>query len=327
MDTTTSQSSTLPFQLPPLRCFACQVSKEGKSIAQCSRCRYAIYCNTDCQKAHWSEHKALCSFLKKSPSYFLNQEPRLRNEYIQHRVDLFNSFPPDCSEEEKVNIEMTSIRTQLVKDLEALRDRNISFLGLTILMESMCLNMRESDHAKALSFCRTPHALHLFLLFAQQLTILFLTRPPGIFLPTMLIKRELLSIWRITNQMMEIEEVCLTAMIHWNEPIPDEIDGVLLAPLLLEQNTTIKSLMLFFMIEVEPLGDDLEGLVWQVFAFADIFTHKREVMEDEIISLKNDVIRRKSDKGEKVKVTIKLFELAKSFAAGILQSKGIDINS
>jgi len=42
------------------RCNAC-----GKDISaalqRCSRCQKAVYCNKDCQKAHWAKHKATCN--------------------------------------------------------------------------------------------------------------------------------------------------------------------------------------------------------------------------------------------------------------------------
>ena len=33
---------------------------ESQSLHKCSRCKSAAYCNRDCQRLHWKEHKAVC---------------------------------------------------------------------------------------------------------------------------------------------------------------------------------------------------------------------------------------------------------------------------
>jgi hypothetical protein len=40
------------------QCAAC--GAESRERRQCSRCRTVYYCNRECQKAHWNEHKAVC---------------------------------------------------------------------------------------------------------------------------------------------------------------------------------------------------------------------------------------------------------------------------
>eukprot|EP00741_Cyanophora_paradoxa_P011720 tig00020563_g11324.t1 len=39
-------------------CAAC--SAEGTSLKECGRCRAVSYCNAECQRAHWRQHKAAC---------------------------------------------------------------------------------------------------------------------------------------------------------------------------------------------------------------------------------------------------------------------------
>ncbi|KAF2655008.1 hypothetical protein K491DRAFT_704879 [Lophiostoma macrostomum CBS 122681] len=48
-------------------CFECgaKKGKDGKTLLKCSRCKFAQYCSTECQKANWTkEHKAFCKQLK-----------------------------------------------------------------------------------------------------------------------------------------------------------------------------------------------------------------------------------------------------------------------
>jgi TPR repeat protein len=45
-----------------LTCGGCgRVKKDGEgSLSLCKGCRCIYYCNRECQKAHWKEHKAIC---------------------------------------------------------------------------------------------------------------------------------------------------------------------------------------------------------------------------------------------------------------------------
>ena len=40
-------------------CVWCQKSNEGR-LKKCGRCRSCYYCDSVCQKLHWSEHKRSC---------------------------------------------------------------------------------------------------------------------------------------------------------------------------------------------------------------------------------------------------------------------------
>ncbi|KDQ58660.1 hypothetical protein JAAARDRAFT_34494 [Jaapia argillacea MUCL 33604] len=41
-----------------LKCWNC--GKGQEKLMKCAGCRYAVYCNKDCQRAHWSNHKEAC---------------------------------------------------------------------------------------------------------------------------------------------------------------------------------------------------------------------------------------------------------------------------
>lgn len=44
-------------------------SKDGPELMRCARCRNAMYCGVECQKADWKSHKGYCSKVaSKKPS-------------------------------------------------------------------------------------------------------------------------------------------------------------------------------------------------------------------------------------------------------------------
>ncbi|KAH9841725.1 uncharacterized protein C8Q71DRAFT_700219 [Rhodofomes roseus] len=43
------------------QCFYCRKEAMTKDFKRCSRCRGALYCNSECQKQDWASHKELCS--------------------------------------------------------------------------------------------------------------------------------------------------------------------------------------------------------------------------------------------------------------------------
>lgn len=319
MNTETSSSQSVA------RCFACQVPKETTKFAKCSQCHYAIYCNSDCQKAHWSEHKALCKFIKKSNPFFLNKGPQVRNIFIKDRVELFDAFPPDCSEKERLNIEMTRIRQRLLTDLQNLDNGTLCIVGYMMLIESLLINIDEYDREKALAFCNTPHALHLYFLISQQLICNLLINIRRVYPPFNEIKQKLLDMWAAINQVLKHEQVCMKMLTIWNDPLPEEIDGVLLAPSFVYQDTTIKSLLVYCMSDVAKLGDDLEGLVLQMYGFTYAYTRKMKFKEDEVKSMRKDVLRHKREQGENIIPVIRLFDFVQTHTLKTLRSQGVDI--
>ena len=55
-------SSTINSKNYAIYCHFCY--KKSASLKQCSNCQFALYCNGDCQRCHWKEHKLLCKLLK-----------------------------------------------------------------------------------------------------------------------------------------------------------------------------------------------------------------------------------------------------------------------
>jgi hypothetical protein len=52
-------------------CYNCHRAEEPGVVAlkSCMRCRIAVYCGTDCQKEHWSCHKAVCKKDAEAPDH------------------------------------------------------------------------------------------------------------------------------------------------------------------------------------------------------------------------------------------------------------------
>ena len=75
------------------------------------------------------------------------------------------------------------------------------------------------------------------------------------------------------------------------------------------------------MTEIDPLGDDLEGLAWQSAAIFEIFAKKQHRYEEDVKNLRNMIVQKKRMKGDPVGMSIQMFELAKSYAMSTLRSK------
>lgn len=62
------------------RCFSCGCTS---SLKHCSKCFYALYCSTNCQKHHWGEHKLQCS---KVDTKKTSNRSRFENQIKSHRL-------------------------------------------------------------------------------------------------------------------------------------------------------------------------------------------------------------------------------------------------
>ena len=316
------EEETTPERSSAVCCFSCH-STDKASYAKCSRCHYATYCNAQCQHAHWSAHKGLCNFLKKSPVFFTQQSsPVLVEEYLRRRVDLFAAFPPNATEEDQWQVEMTRVRRMLHYDTLQIPTEQFRFLGLTMFMESICKNMKQVDGKKSLAFVQSPYALHWLLLFGYQLGLYLLTAKTNrkAYAYKTVLKRELLTIWRLMNQMLIHEAVALHMASLLDDTLPLEYDGQVLPAYLVEQKTTIRDIFLFFMLQVEEIGDDLEGLSWQAFSLIDIFTKKCHQHEENMKRLRNALIQNNRDN---VSTVLNMLQLAQQHAIGSLQANGI----
>lgn len=48
-------------RLPPMaKCYGCKVQAPKSQLRRCSRCRLAVYCSPECQRACWPVHKRTC---------------------------------------------------------------------------------------------------------------------------------------------------------------------------------------------------------------------------------------------------------------------------
>lgn len=50
--------------IPAQKCAQCSKTAadlNGANFSRCSKCRQTLYCNRDCQKAHWKTHKKVCA--------------------------------------------------------------------------------------------------------------------------------------------------------------------------------------------------------------------------------------------------------------------------
>eukprot|EP00826_Nyctotherus_ovalis_P021343 TRINITY_DN1686_c0_g1_i17.p1 TRINITY_DN1686_c0_g1~~TRINITY_DN1686_c0_g1_i17.p1 ORF type:complete len:182 (-),score=34.33 TRINITY_DN1686_c0_g1_i17:1314-1859(-) len=49
------------------RCHYC--FKKSSSLKECSMCHFTMYCQIECQRTHWTEHRLMCPIIKKSSSF------------------------------------------------------------------------------------------------------------------------------------------------------------------------------------------------------------------------------------------------------------------
>ncbi|KAI1924015.1 hypothetical protein LOZ52_002605 [Ophidiomyces ophidiicola] len=71
-------------------CASCNNSPPpGESLKMCARCRQSRYCNIDCQKAHWKQHKGNpCTFAAIKNNQFL-ETLKSRDEVYRYLIDMY----------------------------------------------------------------------------------------------------------------------------------------------------------------------------------------------------------------------------------------------
>ena len=52
-----------------IKSYNCEACKKENVSSLCGRCKKVAYCDRDCQKTHWTAHKAFCQSEEKSPWY------------------------------------------------------------------------------------------------------------------------------------------------------------------------------------------------------------------------------------------------------------------
>ena len=52
-------STSTPASSAQFKCAHCDTTSE--KMQRCSRCQFAHYCNRECQRAHWPQHKLQCN--------------------------------------------------------------------------------------------------------------------------------------------------------------------------------------------------------------------------------------------------------------------------
>ena len=288
--------STTSTKIP--HCFACGETRKFK-FAQCGRCRYATYCNADCQRAHWPDHKGLCNFIKHTPAYLHAKENPSASGCIQRLVQLYESFPPFASEEEKLSIQMNRIRKELVNDvclvekLSVSKSHNFHFMGLSWLIEGIALDHMRVDPAKSLAFVQTPHAMNLLLYIPRKIGEMMLSSKK--LRNNERIMNQLLYVWRLVLQMVINEEVALQVASILYEDLPEDVNGEHLPESVTMQTVNLKETILFFMLQFTQVSPNIDGLAWHIFALLDIFCNKRHLHEDIIEGMETSLLKKSHD--------------------------------
>lgn len=111
------QTSATP---APPRCFNCKKlqTEFPKLLMRCAKCRTALYCSLECQKADWKSHKPTCHLAGSAPPPNPPQGPTARhNPGFQAMNDMFglsnDDFLHDRPEGEVFNLLIDSFRMRV----------------------------------------------------------------------------------------------------------------------------------------------------------------------------------------------------------------------
>ena len=73
------------------KCFQC--GKRGHKLPKCIQCSQAYYCNADCQRKHWKQHKPVCRAAVAAQAQRATRERLARavrdkgNDKVEHSAD------------------------------------------------------------------------------------------------------------------------------------------------------------------------------------------------------------------------------------------------
>lgn len=106
-------------------CSNCRkTSEEFKTMRTCSNCHRANYCDKNCQKKHWQEHKRYCKIYKKGTSmlYAMKADNTTPTLYIRHERKFVSNY-------------FISLNRLILSKLNVFAE-NIDYLNKCVLIES-----------------------------------------------------------------------------------------------------------------------------------------------------------------------------------------------
>uniref|UniRef100_A0A914XG67 MYND-type domain-containing protein n=1 Tax=Plectus sambesii TaxID=2011161 RepID=A0A914XG67_9BILA len=103
-------------------CSYCLVKKEESLLQSCSKCQFARYCNKECQRKAWPDHKKECSYLHKHKPFVPSDTTRL-----MARV-LFKLMKGEKGDKEKIWSKRNF--DDLMTHTKDIKERNYSAYGL-----------------------------------------------------------------------------------------------------------------------------------------------------------------------------------------------------
>jgi hypothetical protein len=97
----------------PVSVYACAHCGEQEAVLRlCGNCRSVVYCDVECQRANWREHKKFCKL--RNPGYF----DKSQGDKIHWFTELIKESRPEASEEQDENALVSLIDAFCVRCLE-----------------------------------------------------------------------------------------------------------------------------------------------------------------------------------------------------------------